>query len=102
MPAGRPELYPIKKLIQFNKAMIDAVEEWRRLQNPIPPVSEAIRALVGIGLESEATKPAPAPAEPAVASKRTRPKSAPPKKPRKPVGDFGGTDLASPKKPRPR
>jgi hypothetical protein len=99
---GRPELYPIRKLIQFDQAMLDAIKGWRQLQHPIPTVSEAIRVLVGMSLASEAAKPAPAPEKPASAPKRTRPKSAPPKKPRKPVGDVGGTDLASPKKPRPR
>lgn len=75
MAGGRPGLYPIKKLIHFDKALLDAIDNWRRIQVPIPLVSEAIRALVGIGLESEASKPVPdesAPAEPVCAPKPAR------------------------------
>jgi hypothetical protein len=55
MPRGRPELYPIKKVIGFDQSMLDAIDHWRREQTPIPTVSDAIRALVELGL----TKPAP-------------------------------------------
>src|SRR4051794_35070890 len=44
--AGRPELYPIKKLLAFDRQIIDAVEKWRGGQTPIPTVSEAIRRLI--------------------------------------------------------
>jgi len=56
MPRGRPELYPIKKLIRFDQNMLDNVEEWRRGQTPIPPVSEAIRRLVERGLAAPAPR----------------------------------------------
>jgi len=49
-PRGRPELYPIKKLIRFDEKMLGDIEEWRRRQTPIPTVSDAIRELVGRGL----------------------------------------------------
>ncbi len=46
MPRGRPELYPIKKLIRFDQKMLDDIDEWRRHQTPIPTVTNAIRALL--------------------------------------------------------
>jgi hypothetical protein len=46
MPRGRPELYPIKKLIRFDQKMLDDIDEWRRHQTPIPTVTDAIRALL--------------------------------------------------------
>jgi hypothetical protein len=48
----RPELYPVKKIVGFDQAMIDDVEKWRAKQRPIPNVSEAIRQLVGRALSS--------------------------------------------------
>jgi hypothetical protein len=48
----RPELYPVKKIVGFDQAMIDDVEKWRAKQRPIPNVSEAIRQLVGQALSS--------------------------------------------------
>jgi hypothetical protein len=59
MPRGRPELYPIKKVIGFDQAMLDAIDHWRRQQTPIPTVSDAIRALVerGLAAKPEAMKP---------------------------------------------
>jgi hypothetical protein len=56
---GRPELYPVKKLIGFDGEMLGAIERWRRRQTPVPSVSDAIRHLVDRGLSSEgdATKP---------------------------------------------
>jgi hypothetical protein len=53
MPRGRPELYPIKKVIGFDQSMLDAIDHWRREQTPIPTVSDAIRALVELGLEAK-------------------------------------------------
>jgi hypothetical protein len=54
---GRPELYPIKKVIGFKKEMLAAVDKWRRKQDPIPSVSDAIRALIELGLrENPAVK----------------------------------------------
>ncbi len=47
---GRPELYPVKKVIGFKKEMLAAVDMWRRKRDPIPSVSDAIRALIELGL----------------------------------------------------
>ena len=48
---GRPEIYPIKKVIGFEQEMLDAIDNWRRKQKPIPTVSDAIRRLVELGLK---------------------------------------------------
>ena len=50
---GRPETHPIKKVIGFSDEMIEAVEEWRAKQKPVPNLSEAIRRLVEIGLKAK-------------------------------------------------
>ena len=50
---GRPELYPIKKLVRFDDAMVAAVDVWRKKQKPILNVNEAIRRLVELGLKSK-------------------------------------------------
>ena len=42
----RPELYPVKKVIGFNREQLSAIDRWRRSQSPIPTVSDAIRQLV--------------------------------------------------------
>jgi hypothetical protein len=68
MSRGRPELYPIKKVIGFDQSMLDAIDYWRRQQTPIPTVSDAIRALLELGL---AAKPGAVPAETARPSKPT-------------------------------
>ena len=47
---SRPELYPVKKILGFDRAMLGAVEKWRAKQQTIPTVSEAIRQLINIGL----------------------------------------------------
>jgi hypothetical protein len=52
----RPELYPVKKVVGFDRGMIDAIEKWRGKQKPIPNVSEAIRRLVELGLRAKAPK----------------------------------------------
>jgi hypothetical protein len=49
---GRPETHPIKKVIGFTDEMIEAVEEWRAKQKPVPNLSEAIRRLVELGLKA--------------------------------------------------
>ena len=49
----RPELYPVKKVVGFDRGMIDAIEKWRGKQKPIPNVSEAIRRLVELGLAKD-------------------------------------------------
>jgi len=51
MALGRPEKFPIKKLIRFDQSMLNEVDDFRRQQHPIPAESEAIRTLVGLGLE---------------------------------------------------
>lgn len=47
----RPELYPVKKVVGFTEAMLEAIDKWRAKQRPIPNVSDAIRELVEIGLK---------------------------------------------------
>jgi len=48
---ARPALYPVKKVIGFDKRMLAAVDKWRRKQDPIPSVSEAIRQLLELALK---------------------------------------------------
>ncbi len=52
----RPELYPVKKMIGFNQALVDAIEKWRAKQRPIPNFSDAVRALIESGLGASKTK----------------------------------------------
>jgi len=75
MASGRPELYPVKKVIGFDQNMLDGIDHWRRQQMPIPTVSDAIRRLVGRGLVAEgvSTRP-PEPVPAAVGTKTARPK----------------------------
>jgi hypothetical protein len=54
---GRPELYPIKKVIGFDQAMLDEIDQWRRRQTPIPTVSDAIRALLEQAFAAETPAP---------------------------------------------
>jgi hypothetical protein len=49
----RPEIYPVKKVIGFEQDMLDAIDDWRRKQKPIPTVSDAIRRLVELGLKGK-------------------------------------------------
>ena len=49
----KPQLYPVKKIIGFDHAMIGAIEKWRAKQRPIPSRSEAIRRLVELGLKAK-------------------------------------------------
>ena len=55
----RPELYPVKKVVGFDRGMIDAIEKWRGKQKPIPNVSEAIRRLVELGIAKDAGQKPP-------------------------------------------
>jgi hypothetical protein len=49
---GRPQIYPIKKIIGFTEEMVDAVEKWRKKQKLSPNnFSEAVRRLVEMSLE---------------------------------------------------
>ena len=56
---GRPPAFPVKKVVGFEKELLDAVDAWRREQSVLPNQSEAIRILlrdhlVGLGyLEPE-------------------------------------------------
>jgi Holliday junction resolvase len=52
----RPQLYPVKKVIGFDRTQLSAIEKWRRRQDPIPNVSEAIRKLVTFGLKAKGTR----------------------------------------------
>jgi hypothetical protein len=52
----RPELYPVKKIIGFNAALMDAIEKWRSRQRPIPNFSDAVRALLEAGLAATKSK----------------------------------------------
>jgi hypothetical protein len=54
MVRGRPEKYPVKKVIGFDQDMLDAIDEWRRQKTPIPTVSDAIRALLQKALSEHA------------------------------------------------
>jgi hypothetical protein len=63
---GRPELYPVKKVIGFKKEMLAAIDKWRRKQEPIPSVSDAVRRLL------EQALAAAAPAGPAKAGSRRK------------------------------
>ena len=49
---SRPQIYPVKKVIGFDQTMLDAIDNWRRKQKPIPTVSEAIRKLIEKGLKA--------------------------------------------------
>jgi hypothetical protein len=49
---ARPEQYPIKKVVGFDDALVRRVDDWRRGQTPIPNFSEAVRALIGAGIEA--------------------------------------------------
>ena len=53
----RPELYPVKKIVGFDQAMINAIDKWRAKQTPLPNVSEAIRRLVEMGLSKPSDQP---------------------------------------------
>lgn len=47
----RPETLPVKKLLRFDEEMLEAIDDWRRKQKPIPNVSDAIRQLIELGLK---------------------------------------------------
>ena len=53
---GRPGQFSIDKLIRFNEQMLEAIENWRRKQKPVPNWSEAIRELLQRGLEADVRK----------------------------------------------
>ena len=78
MPRGRPELYPIKKLIRFDQKMLDDIDEWRRHQTPIPTVTDAMRALIKLGLAAGTTEVHTS--KPTAGPKMARPKKARPRR----------------------
>lgn len=43
---ARPEKFPIKKLIGFDQELMDALDSYRRDQETIPNISEAIRGIL--------------------------------------------------------
>jgi hypothetical protein len=47
-----PERRPIKKIVRFDSAEAQAIEDWRAGQTPAPNATEAIRQLIGMGLAS--------------------------------------------------
>jgi hypothetical protein len=53
---SRAQLYPTKKVVGFDQKMLDAIDDWRRGEKPIPSVSEAIRRLIELGLQAKATR----------------------------------------------
>ena len=59
-----PERPPLKKTIGFGHVTIEAIENWRARQEPIPSTSEAIRQLVEMALAS-APRAMPRSTEPA-------------------------------------
>jgi Arc/MetJ-type ribon-helix-helix transcriptional regulator len=46
------ERHPVKRTVVFGPAMIQAIDDWRARQKPVPDESEAIRRLVELGLAS--------------------------------------------------
>ncbi len=53
----RPRLYPVKKVIGFDTALLKAIDGWRRGRTPIPTVSEAIRQILGKHLRAKGHLP---------------------------------------------
>ena len=52
MHMAKPEKFPVKKVIGFDRQMLEEIEAYRRTQDPIPNVSEAIRRLVAVALQA--------------------------------------------------
>ena len=44
------QLYPLKKLVGFNREMLAAIHRWRQHQETNPSANAAIRALIRRGL----------------------------------------------------
>lgn len=49
-PVPPRESYP---LVNFDQPILDAIEEWRQRQSPMPSVSQAVRRLVELGLAAD-------------------------------------------------
>lgn len=48
----RPKTTPIRKVISFDKAMLDAIDNYRRGQPHMPNATEAIRDLLAEALRA--------------------------------------------------
>jgi len=53
----RPQKFPIKKVVGFDQEMMDAIDKYRRDQEVIPNISEAIRELLSASLRDEGYLP---------------------------------------------
>jgi hypothetical protein len=51
-PMGKAALLTAKKLVQFDPALIAAIDDWRRGEADLPSQSEAIRRLIEMGLKA--------------------------------------------------
>lgn len=47
-----PERRPIKRIVHFDSAQAQAIEDWRARQKPVPDATEAIHRLIEMGLAS--------------------------------------------------
>ena len=47
-----PRRPPIEKIVLFDQAGLQAIEDWRARQKPVPNASEAIHRLIAMGLAS--------------------------------------------------
>jgi hypothetical protein len=56
---ARPEQFPIKKVIGFDRQMMDALDAYRREQDVIPNLSEAIRSILRDWLHERGHLPGP-------------------------------------------
>ncbi|MFV0295043.1 MAG: hypothetical protein ACK5JT_02865 [Hyphomicrobiaceae bacterium] len=54
---ARPQQFPIKKMIGFDQEMMDAIDGYRRDQETIPNISEAIRDLLTEALREKGYLP---------------------------------------------
>ena len=54
---ARPEKFPIKKLIGFDQELMDALDSYRRDQETIPNISEAIRDVLTAYLQEHGYLP---------------------------------------------
>ena len=54
---ARPQQFPIKKMIGFDQVMMDAIDAYRRDQETIPNISEAIRDLLSSTLKEKGYLP---------------------------------------------
>jgi hypothetical protein len=52
-----PQRRPIKKQVRFDHTVIQAIEDWRARQKPVPSASDAIHRLIEMGLASAPPTP---------------------------------------------